>query len=78
MTLSDSTFARLNKHFSKIRKKSKSPKIWIIDDFNCNVRTASRKSRNKFWFDVTPSLYENNQVKFFLYVCGSSEVIYIS
>lgn len=77
MNLSESAFAKLNKHFSEIKEKSKSPKIWTINDFHCNVRTASRKSRDKFWFDVTPSLYEKNEINFFIYVCGSSEIIYI-
>lgn len=42
-----------------------------------NLRAASRKNADQYWFDVTPELYENNVVDFFLYACGSADDVYI-
>jgi hypothetical protein len=42
-----------------------------------NIRTASRKAGDKFWFDVTPELYEGRHVEFFIYVCGSIDAVYV-
>ena len=77
MNLSDKAFSVLKQHYSKIDKLSSSPKIWSINSFKCNIRTASEKSGDKYWFDVTPNLYETNQVDYFIYVCGSPDSIYI-
>ena len=51
--------------------------IWEIESKKCNVRSASRKSGDKYWFDVTPSLYEENLVDYFIYICGDPSSIYI-
>lgn len=77
MSLSEQAFSVLSQNFSQIEKKSSRPMIWGIESNKCNVRTASKKSGDKYWFDVTPALYEENQVDYFIYVCGSPESIYI-
>ncbi len=77
MNLSDQAYIILSQNFSKVIKKSTRPMIWEIESKTCNVRSASRKSGNKYWFDVTPSLYEQEKVDYFIYVCGSPESIYI-
>ena len=77
MNLSESVFSVLKSHYSKIDKLSSSPKIWAINYLKCNIRTASEKSGDKYWFDVTPKLYEANEVDYFIYVCGTPDSIYI-
>ena len=47
--------------------------IYIVDHTRLNLRTASRKNAEAFWFDVTPAYYELNIVDFFMYVCGRVE-----
>lgn len=42
-----------------------------------NLRAASQKSADKYWFDVTPEFYENHVVDFLLYACGSVDQTYI-
>ncbi|MDB4890269.1 MAG: hypothetical protein JWL61_2124 [Gemmatimonadetes bacterium] len=55
----------------------KTPSLWMYGSSLLNVRTASEKSGAKFWFDVTPRLYESESVDFFLFACGDAEHIYI-
>lgn len=52
---------------------------WIcnINGFRVNVRTASDKGSTRYWFDVTPSYYEQGEVDYFLYACGYPDTIYI-
>jgi hypothetical protein len=77
MSLQDDALATLKKRYSSVIVVSKAPSLWHINGYPVNVRTASRKSGEKFWFDVTPELYEKRQVEFFIYVCGSPETIYV-
>ena len=76
MTLNDQALAVLNTKFSSVVKKSTRPIIWEIESKKCNVRSASKKSGDKYWFDVTPYLYEKAQVDFFIYICGTPDIIY--
>ena len=69
--------ARLKVAYQSVSILSNSPAIWQLNGYSSNVRTASEKAGDKFWFDVTPDLYERRQVEFFLYCCGSPEVIYV-
>ena len=77
MTLTEQTFLLLSEKYPKIKRVSTRPTIWEIDSKKCNIRSASQKSGDKYWFDVTPSLYEKNQVDYFIYICGSPKVIYV-
>ncbi len=77
MDLKREVFARLKSQYDLVTVLSHSPSIWHINSYPCNVRTASRKSGDKFWFDVTPELYEKRQVEFFLYVCGEPGVMFV-
>jgi hypothetical protein len=42
-----------------------------------NIRSASQKNGDKYWFDVTPAFYERRKVDYFLYGCGSAREIYV-
>jgi hypothetical protein len=77
MSLQEETLTTLRKRYSSLVVISKAPSIWYVNAYPVNVRTAARKSGDKFWFDVTPELYERRQVEFFLYVCGSPDIIYV-
>lgn len=77
MNLSEEAFKVLSSKFLKVIKKSSRPMIWEIESKKCNVRSASKKSGDKYWFDVTPALYEQNQVDYFIYVCGTPNTIYV-
>ncbi len=77
MSLQEDTLVSLKRKFSSVVVLSKAPSLWHINAYPANVRTAGRKSGDKFWFDVTPELYEKRQVEFILYVCGSPEIIYV-
>jgi len=56
---------------------SRRPSLWHINSYPANLRTATRKSGNKFWFDVTPELYERRQVEFFIYACGDASTMFV-
>lgn len=77
MALIDDALCVLRKKYETVSQVSSRPAIWKLNTERCNIRTANRKSGDKFWFDVTPSLYEKRQVDFFLYVCGESEIVYV-
>lgn len=68
---------RLRSECGSIEVVSDKPALWYINGYPANVRSARRKSGDKFWFDVTPALYERRQVEFFVYACGDTTVIYV-
>jgi hypothetical protein len=77
MDLRTEALKKLKTKYESVTILSNSPALWYINSYPCNIRTASRKSGDKFWFDVTPVLYEKHQVEFFLYTCGDPEIIYV-
>lgn len=77
MDLRTEVQARLRQAYPSVVALSNSPAIWQLNGYPANVRTANEKAGDKFWFDVTPDLYERRQVEFFLYCCGSADVIYV-
>jgi len=42
-----------------------------------NIRTANEKAFDKYWFDVTPSLYQKPRVDFLIYSCGSAKSLFV-
>ena len=77
MDLRTEVQAKLKTAFPSVNVLSNSPAIWLLNGYSSNIRTASEKAGDKFWFDVTPDLYERRQVEFFLYCCGGPEIIYV-
>jgi len=77
MSLREESLAKFRSVFASAQVLSESPAIWHLNAYPVNVRTASRKAGDKFWLDVTPELYERRQVEFFLYVCGTPEIVYV-
>lgn len=77
MDLRNDVHAKLKQAYPSVTILSKSPAIWLLNSYPANVRTASEKAGAKFWFDVTPDLYERRQVEFFVYACGTPELIYV-
>ncbi|MFL1485387.1 hypothetical protein [Marinobacter sp. LN3S78] len=77
MDLQDAARARLKEVYQNLSIMSARPALWFLNAFPTNVRTASRKNGDKYWFDVTPELYEKRQVEFFIYVCGDPNTMYV-
>lgn len=51
--------------------------IYIAGEARLNLRTATEKRTDAYWFDVTPAYYEYRLVDFFTYVCGSPENTFV-
>ena len=51
--------------------------IYLFGKARINLRVTTKKSGAKFWFDITPALYESSMVDFFVYACGNDKDIYI-
>ena len=77
MDLRETAAQKLRAIYKDVKIISQSPSLWHLNSYPVNVRTASEKSGDKFWFDVTPELYEKRQVEFFIYVCGEPEAMYV-
>jgi hypothetical protein len=77
MALIDDIRARLQSSNTAVSIRSQRPTIWLLNGYPTNIRTANRKAGDKYWFDVTPALYQRNQVDFLLYGCGSAQTLYI-
>lgn len=77
MNLRQDALDKLRQVYKDVIIVSQSPSVCFINSYPTNVRTASEKSGDKFWFDVTPELYERRQVEFFIYVCGSPDLMYV-
>ncbi|MBI5713191.1 MAG: hypothetical protein HZC38_07180 [Chloroflexi bacterium] len=67
--------SRLEREFDEVILTSGSPRILSINGQAVNLRVTTKKAGAKYWFDVTPDLY--NKVAFFLYACGNAEHIYV-
>jgi hypothetical protein len=68
---------KLRTVYQSVTEISANPSLWYVNSYPVNLRTASKKSGDKFWFDVTPELYEKRQVEFFVFVCGQPDTMYI-
>lgn len=77
MSLRDGVIVKLRKMFPDFKLISSNPCICKINNKKINIRTANKKSGDKYWFDVTPEFYERKKVDFLLYACGSADNIYI-
>lgn len=62
-------------HLGPVEKHSES--IFRVGGKRVNLRTATRKRGDAFWFDVTPRFYEDREVDFFAYACGSASHVYL-
>ncbi|WP_287600833.1 hypothetical protein [Thiothrix sp.] len=65
---------------TQLGKSSKIPGSFAIYRFGkarINLRVTTKKSGTKYWFDITPVLYEKSMVDFFVYACGSDQDIYV-
>ncbi|WP_143536783.1 HNH endonuclease [Rubricoccus marinus] len=62
---------------SVIRMPGRALNYRVNDLHVVNLRAASQKSADKYWFDVTPEFYEAPTVDFFVYACGSAAAAYI-
>lgn len=77
MDLEAEASSKLKSVYKSVACLSRRPSLWHINSYPANLRTASRKSGDKFWFDVTPELYERRQVEFFIYACGEASVLFV-
>lgn len=68
---------KLEAQFGKSEKAGGAYAIYRFGKARINLRVTTKKSGTKFWFDITPILYERSMVDFFVYACGSDENIYI-
>lgn len=66
---------KLKSLYKKVSLLRRNPNTWSINSHSANLRMAS--GVRKFWFDVTPELYEKLQVEFFIYACGGMETVYV-
>lgn len=76
MSLNHDVTARLREVVGPLAWLPGKGTVWGVNGHRVNVRSASRKSGDKFWFDVTPSFIARGGVDFLLYACGSPECIY--
>ncbi|NOY42187.1 MAG: hypothetical protein GXP26_10165 [Planctomycetes bacterium] len=52
--------------------------VFQIESFRVNIRTTvGVPDQERCWFDVTPQLYENDEVDFFIFVCRCSSWYYV-
>lgn len=77
MDLLSAVEVNLKERFSQVRLLSARPRIYSVASARVHVRTANEKAGAKYWFDVTPSLYERGQTDFLMYTCGSPSVVYV-
>ncbi len=77
MDLRSGVEARLRQLFPQLRRVSGNPLIYQIGRARINLRTASQKAGDKYWFDATPRIYERRLVHFLAYACGSADNVYI-
>lgn len=77
MDLETEASNKLKSVYKSVTCVSHRPSLRHINSYPTNLRTATRKSGDKFWFDVTPELYERRQVEFFIYACGDASVLFV-
>jgi hypothetical protein len=51
--------------------------IFEVNGRRINIRTATDKGVDRYWFDVTPTLYSERKVEFLLFTCGYLSNTYI-
>ena len=77
MDIQGSAKAKLAQVYRSVAIISQRPVLVRINSHLANLRTTTTERDGVFWFDVTPELYEKHEVEFFIYVCGSPDVMYI-
>jgi len=75
--LRQTSIVKLRAVFRDVADISRNPSVCRINGYRANLRTATQKSEYKYWFDVTPSLFEPPEAEFFIFVCGTPEVAYV-
>jgi len=75
--LREAVLCRLKNELGESILVKNRPIIRVYNGFKTNVRVATKKSGDKYWFDVTPALYEKKLVDYFIYACGSSDSIFV-
>jgi hypothetical protein len=51
--------------------------IFEVNNKRINIRSASDKGSQRYWFDVTPSLYTERKVDYLLFTCGYPDNTYV-
>ncbi|MSQ72998.1 MAG: hypothetical protein EXR27_17160 [Betaproteobacteria bacterium] len=77
MDLKSEVVTRLRKELGSLTQVPGERSIYRCGNVRLNVRSASQKNRDKYWFDVTPAFYERGKVDYFVYGCGSSSQLYV-
>ncbi len=77
MDLRSEVLARVRAELGSLTPIPGERSIYRCGKARLNVRSASQKNGDKYWFDVTPSFYERRKVDYFLYGCGSAQKIYV-
>lgn len=77
MELRVEVLARVEEEIGPLVRVPGERSIFRCGKARLNIRSASRKNGDKYWFDVTPSFYERHKVDYFLYGCGSACDIYV-
>ena len=77
MTLRSEILKRLRDEVGVLAQVAGEQSIYRCGNGRLNVRSASRKSEDKYWFDVTPDFYEREKVDYFLYGCGAASHLYV-
>jgi hypothetical protein len=68
---------KLEQMLGKAKAVSNRPYILSFGDNKIYLRCATKKSGDRFWFDVIPSIYERNRADFLVYACGSDDLCYV-
>jgi hypothetical protein len=77
IALKKQVLSRLEQIFGKPTKLSPRPLILKYGEKRVYVRVITPKASKKFWFDVTPRLYENHETDFMVYACGNTQDLYV-
>ena len=77
MQIRDAVLATLREQVGSVSTMPGFRSSYRVNGKRVNVRTATQKKGDQYWFDVTPAFYEERQMDFFLYACGSASQAYI-
>lgn len=77
MDLRSEVLRRLREELGSLTQVPGELSIYRCAKVTLNVRSASQKSGDKYWFDVTPDFYERGKVDYFVYGCGSASRLYV-
>ncbi|MFZ0051344.1 MAG: HNH endonuclease [Desulfobaccales bacterium] len=74
--LKEKVLSRLEQLLGKPTLLGSKPLLLKYGDKRVHLRVLPRAG-NKFWFDVTPRLYENHETDFLVYACGNTQDLYV-